>query len=136
MNRKLGRLIQPGMGMYFAVMGLFCVAAMAADRPGLAVAELIATAGMFALYQMNNNRRRKELTAFVPVSSAPTEVVIIEEIIEEQPKRHHDRDRHHDHGKHHKQDKHERKVVVFNEWDGVIIDMGAANEGECPNSCK
>ena len=65
MNRKLGRLIQPGMGMYFAVMGLFCVAALAADRPGLAVAELIATAGMFALYQMNNNRRRKELTAFV-----------------------------------------------------------------------
>ena len=73
---------------------------------------------------------------YKPVSSAPTEVVIIEEIIEEQPKRHHDRDRRHDHGKHHKQDKHERKVVVFNEWDGVIIDMGAANEGECPNSCK
>jgi outer membrane protein OmpA-like peptidoglycan-associated protein len=76
---------------------------------------------------------------YKPVASAPADVVIIEEfIVEDKAAKHHDKHqhekRHHDgkhHGKHHK-----RNVVVLNEWEGVIIDMGAATEGCCPTSCK
>ena len=65
MNRKLGRLIQPGMGMYFAVMLAFAAAALVLDHPGLALAEAAVTAGLFAFYQFNKARRRKELEAFI-----------------------------------------------------------------------
>ena len=76
---------------------------------------------------------------YKPVASAPADVVIVEEfIVEDKAAKHHDKHqhekRHHDgkhHGKHHK-----RNVVVLNEWEGVIIDMGAATEGCCPTSCK
>ena len=65
MNKKLGRLIQPGMGMYFAVMLAIAVTALVLDHPGLAIAEAVVTGGLFAFYQMNKARRKKELTAFI-----------------------------------------------------------------------
>ena len=76
---------------------------------------------------------------YMPTASTPADVVIVEEfIVEEKPQKHHKhydrpdhhKDRHH-HGKHHG-----RKVVILNEWDGVIIDCGAATECCCPASCK
>ena len=75
--------------------------------------------------QIMDNREYK------PINNTPTEVVVIEEVIAEKPtKRHHEQEKQKRHGKHHK------KVVILNEWDGVIIDMGATNEGECPENCK
>lgn len=79
---------------------------------------------------------------YKPVASTPTDVVIVEEfIVEDKASKHHEHHKHYDrpdhnknkhhHGKHHK-----RNVVVLNEWEGVIIDMGAATEGCCPTSCK
>ena len=79
---------------------------------------------------------------YKPVASTPTDVVIVEEfIVEDKAAKHHEHHKHYDrpdhnknkhhHGKHHK-----RNVVVINEWEGVIIDMGAATEGCCPTSCK
>ena len=79
---------------------------------------------------------------YKPVASTPTDVVIVEEfIVEDKAAKHHEHHKHYDrpdhnknkhhHGKHHK-----RNVVVLNEWEGVIIDMGAATEGCCPTSCK
>lgn len=78
---------------------------------------------------------------YKPVASAPADVVIVEEfIVEDKAAKHHEHHKHYDrpdhnkskhHGKHHK-----RKVVILNEWDGVIIDCGAATEGCCPTSCK
>ena len=65
MNRKLGRLIQPGMGMYFAVMLSFAVAALVTDHPALAMAETVATAVLFAFYQFKKAHRRRELEAFI-----------------------------------------------------------------------
>ena len=75
--------------------------------------------------QIMDNREYK------PINNTPTEVVVIEEVVAEKPaKRHHEQEKQKRHGKHHK------KVVILNEWDGVIIDMGAANEGECSENCK
>ena len=75
--------------------------------------------------QIMDNREYK------PINNTSTEVVVIEEVIAEKPtKRHHEQEKQKRHGKHHK------KVVILNEWDGVIIDMGATNEGECPENCK
>ena len=75
--------------------------------------------------QIMDNREYK------PINNTPTEVVVIEEVIAEKPtKRHHEQEKQKRHGKHHK------KVVILNEWDGVIIDMGATNEGECSENCK
>lgn len=79
---------------------------------------------------------------YKPVESTPADVVIVEEfIVEDKASKHHEHHKHYDrpdhnknkhhHGKHHK-----RNVVVLNEWEGVIIDMGAATEGCCPTSCK
>ncbi len=78
---------------------------------------------------------------YKPVASTPADMVIVEEfIVEDKAAKHHEHHKHYDrpdhnkskhHGKHHK-----RKVVILNEWDGVIIDCGAATEGCCPTSCK
>ena len=65
MNRKLGRLIQPGMGMYFVVMLVFAVAALLTDYPVLAAAEAAVTALLFAFYQFSKVHRRRELESFI-----------------------------------------------------------------------
>ena len=38
-NNRIGRLLRPGMGAYFAIMGLFCVAALITRQYWLAAAE-------------------------------------------------------------------------------------------------
>ena len=65
MNRKLGRLLQPGMGMYFAVMLLFAAAALLLDSPVLAAVEAVITALLFAYYQFRKAHRRRELESFI-----------------------------------------------------------------------
>ena len=65
MNRKLGRLIQPGMGIYFAVMALFSVADLWLERPILSVVEAAVTVLLYVFYRMSKARRRKELEAYI-----------------------------------------------------------------------
>ena len=65
MNRKLGRLIQPGMGVYFAVMLAFAALALVMDHPILAAAEAAITASLFIFYQFKKAHRRRELEAFI-----------------------------------------------------------------------
>ena len=49
MNRKLGRLLRPGMGGYFCVMALFCAASLLAEEYWLAAVETGMTLIMFLL---------------------------------------------------------------------------------------
>ena len=65
MNRKLGRLLEPGMEGYFIVMLLFGFAALVAGNGYLALAELVATGVLFALYYFKKLQRRRELEAFI-----------------------------------------------------------------------
>lgn len=73
---------------------------------------------------------------YVPANSTPTEMIVVEEyVVEEQPQKHHKRYERPDHHKgKHKERHHNRKVVIFNEWDGVIVDCGASTECCCPTS--
>ncbi len=65
MNRKLGRLLEPGMGLYFAVMLTFALAALLVDSVPLAIAETAATGLLFAFFQFRKIHRRRELEAYI-----------------------------------------------------------------------
>ena len=65
MNRKLGRLLEPGLDLFFIVMLVFSFAALVAGENTLALTELVATGVLFAYYQYNKLKRRRELEAFI-----------------------------------------------------------------------
>ena len=69
MNRKLGRLLRPGMGMYFLVMAAFCAAALLEEQYWLAAAETSVTLLVFMLYIMNRNRRDREIQQYIQTAS-------------------------------------------------------------------
>ncbi|MBQ9168373.1 MAG: DHH family phosphoesterase [Oscillospiraceae bacterium] len=69
MNKKLGRLIQPSMALYFVVMICFTVAAAVLKHFILASVEAGITAVLFAFYWVQKNRRRRELQAFIHSAS-------------------------------------------------------------------
>ena len=65
MNRKLGRLLEPGLDLYFIVMLVFAFAALVTGSGELALLELFATGVLFAYYQYSKLKRRRELEAFI-----------------------------------------------------------------------
>ena len=68
-NRKLGRLLRPGMGMYFFVMAAFCAAALLAEHYWLAAAETSVTLLVFVLYVMSRSRRDREIQQYIQTAS-------------------------------------------------------------------
>ena len=69
MNRKLGRMLRPGMGMYFLVMAAFCAAALLEAHYWLAAVEASVTLVMFMLYVMARNRRDRKLQQYIQTAS-------------------------------------------------------------------
>ena len=65
MNRKLGRLLEPGFDLFFVVMLAFAFAALVAGEGALALAELVVTGVLFAYYRFNQAKRRRELEAYI-----------------------------------------------------------------------
>jgi len=65
MNKKLGRLLRPTMGLYFAIMLCFAIAAGLLGQYILAGAELAVTALIFTVYLIIKARQRNELQAFL-----------------------------------------------------------------------
>lgn len=65
MNKKLGRLLQPGMGLYFGVMLCFAGAAFLASQTVLALVEIGVTAVLFVFYQFRKANRKRELENFI-----------------------------------------------------------------------
>ena len=65
MNKKLGRLLQPAMGGYLVIMMAFALAAALFQNYILAILEILITALVFVLYQVNRTKRRKKLQDFV-----------------------------------------------------------------------
>ena len=65
MNRKLGRLLSPGLDVFFIVMLGFSLAALAAGEAVLALTEFVATGILFAVYRYGQHKRRRELEAFI-----------------------------------------------------------------------
>ena len=69
MNQKLGRLLRPGMGMYFFVMAAFCATALLDGHYWMAAAETSVTLLMFMLYLVNRNRRDRRLQQYIQTAS-------------------------------------------------------------------
>ena len=65
MNKKLGRLLSPSMGVYFVFMGIFVLMALGMGQYALAAVEIVMAGGLFALYMRQKRERRKELQAYI-----------------------------------------------------------------------
>ncbi len=65
MNKKLARLLQPGMGWFFVVLPAFCVLAAILGYHELAVGEALVTVLLLALYRVLKARRNKEIQSFI-----------------------------------------------------------------------
>lgn len=65
MNRKMDRLLKPGMGVYFFVMAAFCAAALLEGHYWMAAVETTVTLVVFMLYVMNRNRRGRQLQHYI-----------------------------------------------------------------------
>ena len=69
MNKKLGRLLQPGMAWYFVVMLGFAAAALVLQHVVLAIVEIAITAALFVFYQIRKVRRQREIQTFIQDTS-------------------------------------------------------------------
>ena len=69
MNRKLSRLLRPGMGAYFFVMAAFCAATLLEGNYLLATAEASVTLLIFTLYITNRNRRDRQIQKYIQEAS-------------------------------------------------------------------
>ena len=69
MNKKLGRLLRPGMGGYFVVLAVFCAATLLAGQYWLAAAEASLTLVVFMLYVANRNRRDQQIHRYIQNAS-------------------------------------------------------------------
>ena len=65
MKRRLNRLLRPSMAGYFAVLVLFCAAALYVGRYWLAAAEAVATLLVFLIFTMAKNYRDRKLKQYV-----------------------------------------------------------------------
>ena len=65
MNKKLHRLLRPGLGVYFIVMLGFCLAALLMDLPVLAGIEGAVTAVLYVSYLLLRKLRHQELLRFL-----------------------------------------------------------------------
>ena len=69
MNRKLGRLLHPGMGVYFFVMALFCGASLLEGEYWLAAAQTSVTMLLFMLYIMGRKKRERQIQQYLQAAS-------------------------------------------------------------------
>ena len=67
MNRKkLSRLLEPGMRLYFIVMVLFAAAAaVLGGNYVLAIVELVITIGLYVYFRQSTSKRRKEILKYI-----------------------------------------------------------------------
>ena len=69
MRRKLGRLLRPGMGLYFLVMAAFCAAALLTGQYWLAAGETGVPLLVFMAYIMNRSRRNRQIQKYIQDAS-------------------------------------------------------------------
>ena len=70
MNRKLARLLEPGMGLYFVALLLFTGVAFAVRQYTVAFAELGVTALLFIYNRVASGRRKKALMNYIYFTGA------------------------------------------------------------------
>ena len=75
MRKKLGRLINPGMGVYFAIMLCFCLAALMMNQFLLAGVEAAVTLLLFISYMLLRRLRHQEILYYAQSASNTLESV-------------------------------------------------------------
>ena len=75
MNKKLGRLLHPGMGMYFLVMLAFCLAALLMNQLALAAVEAFVTGALYLSYTIMRKSRHRELKRYIDAAPNTIESV-------------------------------------------------------------
>ncbi len=65
MNKRLGRLLRPGLGVYYVVMALFCAAALVTGEYVLAAVEAAVTLLVFTGYMVNRRNRDRQLKKYL-----------------------------------------------------------------------
>ena len=75
MKKRLNQILRPGLGIYFAVMAVFCAAALLAGAYWLAAVECAVTLVMFVLYILDRKRRRREIRHFLQSSGNTLEAM-------------------------------------------------------------
>ncbi len=65
LNKKLGRLLQPGMGFYFAVLAGYAVLALVMRQYILCGVGAVLTIAMYGVYYYRRTRRRMEIQNYV-----------------------------------------------------------------------
>ncbi len=73
MNKKMNRLLRPGLGVYFVVMLGFCLVALLMDQPVLAGIEGAVTAVLYASYLAIRKLRHRELRRYLEQSAETVE---------------------------------------------------------------
>ncbi len=74
-DRNLGKLLRPGVGIYFVVMLAFCAATLLAGEYWLAAGESVITLLVFGVYMYNRNRRDRKIRRFITSASNTLESV-------------------------------------------------------------
>ena len=74
MNKRLNRILRPGMGAYFVIMGVFCCATLLFEYYWLAAVECGVTLLTLALYLMDRRRRSREINHFLQTASGMEQV--------------------------------------------------------------
>ena len=69
LNKRLGKLIRPGMGVYFCVMALFCAATLLTEQYWLAAAESVVTLLVYTGYTLSRNHRDRQLKKYLQSAS-------------------------------------------------------------------
>ena len=65
MNKKMNRLLRPGLGVYFVVMMGFCLVALLMDLTVLAGLEGLVTLLLYASYLLMRKLRHRDLLKFL-----------------------------------------------------------------------
>ena len=65
MNKKLSRLLEPGMGLYFAALLLFAAGSVVMKQYAAAAAEFALTVVLFIYNRVASSRRKKSLMAYI-----------------------------------------------------------------------
>jgi len=61
MNKKLGKLLRPSMGMYFGLLLVFCVVALLLRHPIQAIAQAAVSVVFLVIYLLDKKERRRRL---------------------------------------------------------------------------
>ena len=75
MNRRISRLLKPGVGVYLSIMAVFCAATLVSGQYLLAAIEAAIILTAFAAYALNRNRRDRRIQRYLQAASNTVESV-------------------------------------------------------------